>query len=166
MLVAWLCPTLCNPMVCSLPGSSVHGIFQAGILKWVAIPFSRRECWSSGDWSCPSQWQWDSCWNSVVGKYGEGGAGPLLLGSNALEWESAGETGLGSAQKEKPSQCSKGHSHAQGGLWVELCPQKNLCCSAKPQYLKILAYLQVRSLQSNEVKMRSWGGPHPYDWVS
>ena len=40
-LVAQLCPTLCNPMDCSLPGSSVHGILQAGILEWVAIPFSR-----------------------------------------------------------------------------------------------------------------------------
>ena len=34
------CLTLCDPMDCSLPGSSVHGIFQAGILEWVAIPFS------------------------------------------------------------------------------------------------------------------------------
>ena len=32
--------TLCNPMDCSLPGSSVHGIFQAGVLEWVAIAFS------------------------------------------------------------------------------------------------------------------------------
>ena len=38
--VAQLCPTLCNPMDCSLPGFSVHGIFQARILKWVAIAFS------------------------------------------------------------------------------------------------------------------------------
>ena len=35
------CLTLCNPMDCSLPGSSVRGIFQAGVLEWVAIPFSR-----------------------------------------------------------------------------------------------------------------------------
>ena len=35
-------PTLCDPMDCSLPGSSVHGIFQARILEWVAISFSRR----------------------------------------------------------------------------------------------------------------------------
>ena len=35
--VAQLCPTLCNPMDCSLPGSSVHGILQARILEWVAI---------------------------------------------------------------------------------------------------------------------------------
>ena len=36
-----LCLTLCDPMDCSLPGSSVHEIFQARILEWGAIPFSR-----------------------------------------------------------------------------------------------------------------------------
>ena len=36
-----LCPTLGNPMDCSLPGSSLHGIFQARVLEWVAFPFSR-----------------------------------------------------------------------------------------------------------------------------
>ena len=41
MLVAQPCLTLCNPRDCSLPGSSVHGTFQARILEWVAIPFSR-----------------------------------------------------------------------------------------------------------------------------
>ena len=35
------CSTLCDPMVCSLPGSSTHGIFQARILEWVAVSFSR-----------------------------------------------------------------------------------------------------------------------------
>ena len=35
------CLTLCNPMDCSPPGSSVHGILQARILEWVAISFSR-----------------------------------------------------------------------------------------------------------------------------
>ena len=35
------CLTLCDPMDCSLSGFSVHGIFQARILEWVAIPFSR-----------------------------------------------------------------------------------------------------------------------------
>ena len=38
--VAQLCLTLCDPMDCSLPGSSVHGIFQARVLDWVAISFS------------------------------------------------------------------------------------------------------------------------------
>ena len=37
------CPTLCNPMDCSLPGFSVHGILQARTLEWVAISFSLAE---------------------------------------------------------------------------------------------------------------------------
>ena len=40
--IAQSCPTLGNPMDYSPPGSSVHGILQARILEWVAIPFSRR----------------------------------------------------------------------------------------------------------------------------
>ena len=39
------CPTLCDPMDCSPPGSSVHGILQARILEWVAIAFSRESFW-------------------------------------------------------------------------------------------------------------------------
>ena len=39
--VAQSCLTLCDPMDCSLPGSSLHGILQAKILEWVAISFSR-----------------------------------------------------------------------------------------------------------------------------
>ena len=39
--VAQLCPTLCDPMDCSLPGSSIHGIFQARLLEWGAIAFSK-----------------------------------------------------------------------------------------------------------------------------
>ena len=38
--VAQLCPTLSDPMDCSPPGSSVHGIFQARVLEWGAISFS------------------------------------------------------------------------------------------------------------------------------
>ena len=41
--VTQLCPTLCDPMDHSPPGSSVHGIFQAGIQEHVAIPFSTEE---------------------------------------------------------------------------------------------------------------------------
>ena len=39
--VAQSCPTLSDPMDCSLPGSSVHGIFQVRVLEWGAIAFSR-----------------------------------------------------------------------------------------------------------------------------
>ena len=38
--VSQSCPTLSDPMDCSPPGSSVHGIFQARVLEWVAIAFS------------------------------------------------------------------------------------------------------------------------------
>ena len=41
MLVAQSCPTLCDPMDCSLPGSSVHEILQARLLEWVAFPSSK-----------------------------------------------------------------------------------------------------------------------------
>ena len=44
-LVAQSCLTVCNPMDCSPPGSSVHGILQTRILEWVAIPFSRGCSW-------------------------------------------------------------------------------------------------------------------------
>ena len=43
--VAQSCLTLCDPMNCSLPGSSVHGILQARIVEWVAMPFSRGFSW-------------------------------------------------------------------------------------------------------------------------
>ena len=41
VVVAQSCLSLCDPLDCSPPGSSVHGILQARILEWVAIPFSR-----------------------------------------------------------------------------------------------------------------------------
>ena len=40
--VSQSCPTLSNPMDCSLPGSSIHGIFQARVLEWGAIAFSEN----------------------------------------------------------------------------------------------------------------------------
>ena len=52
------CLTLCNPMDCSLPGSSVHRILQAKILEWVAISFSRAS-------SQPRDWTWVS-WETCV----------------------------------------------------------------------------------------------------
>ena len=48
------CPTLCDPKDCSLSGSSVHGIFQARILGWFAISFSRAS-FRPRDWTCVSR---------------------------------------------------------------------------------------------------------------
>ena len=45
--IAQSCPTLCNPMDCSLPGSSVHGISQARVLEWGAIAFSDKHTYSN-----------------------------------------------------------------------------------------------------------------------
>ena len=65
---AQLCLTLCDPMDCSRPGSSVHRIFQARILEWVAIPSCRRSPWPR-DWthisfvSCIGR-QFLYCWPS------------------------------------------------------------------------------------------------------
>ena len=52
--VAQSCPTLCDPMDCSLPGFSVHGISPARILEWVTISFSRGS-------SRPRNRTWVSC---------------------------------------------------------------------------------------------------------
>ena len=43
--VAQLCPTLCDPMDCSQPSSSVHGLLQARVLEWAVNPFSRVSSW-------------------------------------------------------------------------------------------------------------------------
>ena len=57
VLVAQLCPILCDPVDCSLPGSSVHGMLLARILEWVAMP-SSRGCSPSWDRTHSS---WVSC---------------------------------------------------------------------------------------------------------
>ena len=58
-LLAQLCLTLCDPMDCSMSGSSVHGIFYARILEWVAIPFSKGS-------SQPRDRTWVSC---IAGRF-------------------------------------------------------------------------------------------------
>ena len=45
--IAQSCLTLSDPMDCSLPGSSIYGIFQARLLEWVAIAFSINKCRAS-----------------------------------------------------------------------------------------------------------------------
>ena len=55
---AQLCPTHCDPMGCSPPGSSVYGIFQVKILEQVAISCSKE-----------SSWPWDWTWVSCIGRW-------------------------------------------------------------------------------------------------
>ena len=74
------CLTLCDPMDCSLSGSSIHGILQVGILEWVAISFSSRSS-QPRDWTQVShivgrhftvwatrevQERWDYCINTIL----------------------------------------------------------------------------------------------------
>ena len=67
VLIAQLCLTLCNPMDCSLPGFSVHGILQARILEWVVILFSRG-CSNPGIRPRSPAWQADSLLSEPPGK--------------------------------------------------------------------------------------------------
>ena len=55
--VAQSCPTLRDPMDCSLPGSSVHGVFQARLLEWGATAFSAKHC---RFWIISSFWDYES----------------------------------------------------------------------------------------------------------
>ena len=61
-LVTKLCPTLCDPIFCSPPGSSVHGILQARILESVAMPFSRGS-------STPRDQTHISCVPALAGRF-------------------------------------------------------------------------------------------------
>ena len=66
------CPALCDPMDCSLVGSSVHRIFQARILEWVAISFLRESPW-------PRDWTRVSCVSCIAGEFFTGWA--MLISS-------------------------------------------------------------------------------------
>ena len=68
--------TLCDPMDCSLPGSSVHGILQARVLEWVAILFSRGSC-RLKDWS----WH---CWQVLYCEHQGGIPYPTALNTTEL----------------------------------------------------------------------------------
>ena len=61
------CPTLWDPMACSLPGSSIHGILQARILEWVATSFFRGSSWPRIEPGSPASWA-DSLPSGLPGK--------------------------------------------------------------------------------------------------
>jgi len=64
--VAQSCPTLCDPMDCSPPGSSVHGILQARTLEWVAIFFSRGSSRPSPKWEAEEAIYSELCYSQGV----------------------------------------------------------------------------------------------------
>ena len=81
VLVEQSCLTLCDPMDCSPPGSSVCGILQARILEWVSIPFSRCVCVLSC-FSC--SWLFATLWTVAC----QGLLSIWILQARILEWVS------------------------------------------------------------------------------
>ena len=59
------CPTLCDSMDCSLPGFSIHGIFQARTLEWVAISFSNAWKWKVKVKSLSRVWLFATPWTAA-----------------------------------------------------------------------------------------------------
>ena len=110
VLAGQSCPTLCKLMDCSLSGSSVHGIFQASILEWVAISFSRGYSW-------PRDWTRVSCtagrlftvWGTREAHYYQSSLSKLQcdIMSHQTEWASPNNPQATSAgegvEKRKPS---------------------------------------------------------------
>ena len=64
-LVTQSCPTLCDPMDCSPPGSLVHGIFQARVREWVAISFSNAWKWKVKVKSLSCVWLLATPWTAA-----------------------------------------------------------------------------------------------------
>ena len=86
--VTQLCLTLCNSMNCSLPDSSVHGIFQARILEWVSSSYARVSTWSRDQTcisciSCTGRWTTTATWE----------AQPMIR-AQVGDWKEAGRWGL------------------------------------------------------------------------
>ena len=77
--VAQPCPTLCNPMDCRLPSSSVHGIFQARVLDWVAISFSNAGKWKVKGKSLSRVWLLVTPWTAAY-------QAPLSMGFSRQEY--------------------------------------------------------------------------------
>ena len=77
--VAQSCPTLSDPMDCSLPGSSIHGIFQARVLEWVAIAFSNAWKWKVKVKSLSHVWLLATPWTAAF-------QAPLSMGFSRQEY--------------------------------------------------------------------------------
>ena len=83
-LVTKSCPTLCDPMACSPPGSSVHGISQARILKWIAIFFLQGIFLTQGLNLHLLHWQADSLPLSHLGSpYGPYFSNQIMITQNS-----------------------------------------------------------------------------------
>ena len=86
MLITQSCPTLCHPMDCSPPGSSVHGNLQARVVEWVAIPFS-RDLPNAGTEPRSPALRADSSLSEPTGKPQESVFSLLMAKVQSLVWE-------------------------------------------------------------------------------
>ena len=84
MKVAQSCLTLCNPLNCSQPDSSVHGILQTRILEWIAVPFS-RESFQPRDRTQVSTLQADPLLSEPPGKPNDCPSLPLISKPNPFQ---------------------------------------------------------------------------------
>ena len=110
--VVQLCPTLCDPMDCSLPHFSVRGIFQARVLEWVAISFPRGSSQSRDR-------TWVSC---TVGRRF------TICTREVISWQEQ-DVNKGPRQKTKTIQChhlliKKGHTLALNPWRIPIHPFK------------------------------------------
>ena len=150
MLVVQLCPTLWDPMDYSPPVSSVHRIFQARILKWIVIPFSRGSCWPRDrtEVSCIA---WDSLPSEPPEK-------PLIKVTQPKQWRvSVPYLGL----SVTPADIFDDHdcvgSLANGILWVEPEMMLNILQSTGPKEASgpNVRSAKVKKLWSRDVNVPS-----------
>ena len=127
VFVTQLCLTVCDPMDCSLPGFSVHGVLQTRILEWVSIPFSKGSSWSGSHalWadSLPSEPQWKpSVWGTKSWKM-KGKSFPIQVSAETWLWYLL----------------SLGHLASE-------CETINFCCSKPPSWWLYYSYSSPRKL--------------------
>ena len=107
------CPTLCDPMGCSPPGSSVHGILQPRILEWVAMPSSKGSFQPREFWDFPG----GTMTKSPPANAGDTRIQPLVqedstcLGANKPMHQNYGACALEPVLHNKRSHCNEKPAH-------------------------------------------------------
>ena len=164
VLVAQSCPTLCDSTHCRPPIPSVHGILQARILEWVAIPFS----WGSSQPKDQNQVSGIAGWFSTIWATREA-------------WIVVSEVVQSCPTLCNPMDCSLPHSSIHGILlarilpWVAISfsgwivvstpPPNFVYWNPHPQHLGMWLYLDMEVLRGNYGKMRLFGWTLiPHDW--
>ena len=158
----WSCPTLCDPLDCSLQGSSVHGILQARTVEWVAMPSSRGTSqprdWTHVSWvSCIGgqvlcHWaSWEACsYYSLIGSFPylhTQGSTPLRACS--ISHSSAHHTGQWSRWK-----------HPLGIDRIDSCPFETCLRHCTPRcWTRRLALFLEELKQTKHIQSHFWVVP-------